>query len=108
GRGGTSGSYAWAAVRFGIEGPEGRVCVADETALAAAGVYTGSHHNCSDVLTVTVAGRRYVVQNPDSARDYTDTSKWRRLARLTVYAGSTMTAGPIELASEIGRASCRE
>src|SRR6185436_2432880 len=78
-----------------------------ETALATAGVYTGSHHNCSDVLTVTTGGRRYVVQNPDSARDYTDTSKWRRLARLTVYAGSTMTAGPIELATvSCDRGSC--
>jgi hypothetical protein len=103
-RGGTSGSYAWEAIRFGIEGPEGRVCV-DEAALA--GAYKGSHHNCSDVLTVTAEGRRYVVQNPDSARDYTDTSKWRRLARLTVSTGSTMTAGPIELATvSCDRGSC--
>ena len=95
--GGTSGTLAWSAVRFGLEGPEGRVCVADEKALAAAGVYAGSHHNCNDVLTVTAEGRRYVVQNPDSARDYADPTRWRRLARLTVWNGATMIAGPIDL-----------
>jgi hypothetical protein len=93
-RGGTSGSYGWAAIRVGITGPEGNVCI-DEADLAKA--YVGSHHNCADVLTVTADGRRYVVSNPDTTVSYADKTKWDRLAHLTVFSGATMTAGPIEL-----------
>jgi len=93
-RGGTSGSNGWEAVRFGLETPEGSVCV-DEAGLS--GAYKGSHHNCNDVLTVTAGGRRFVIQNPDSAIDYVDQTMWRRLAKLTIFSGATMTAGPIDM-----------
>jgi hypothetical protein len=96
-RGGTSGSYAWAAIRFALETPDGNVCVTDEAALASA--YVGSHHNCMDVLTVTSDGRTYVVRNPDSAADYADKTKWRRDATLTISTGGAMTAGPVTLST---------
>jgi len=95
GRGGTSGSYAWAAVRFAIETPEGTVCVSDEAALAKA--YVGSHHNCMDVLTVEAGGRRYVIRNPDSAIEYGDPTRWRREGSLSIFTGTTMVAGPIAM-----------
>jgi hypothetical protein len=94
-RSGTSGSVGYLPVRLGLETPEGRHCLTDESILKS--TYKGSHHNCNDVLTVEAAGRRYVIQNPDSAIEYTDQTKWRRLARLTVFSGATMTAGPIEM-----------
>jgi hypothetical protein len=93
GRTGTSGSHAWAAIRFAIETPEGTACVTDEAALAMA--YKGSHHNCMDVLTVDAGGRRYVIQNPDSAVEYGDPTKWRRQGSLSIFMGATMVAGPI-------------
>jgi hypothetical protein len=94
-RGGTSGSSAWAAIRFAIETPEGTVCVSDESALATA--YMGTHHNCMDVLTVNAGGLRYVIRNPDTAVDYTDPTKYRREGSLTIFMGATMVAGPITM-----------
>jgi hypothetical protein len=94
-RGGTSGSYGWAAIRFALETPDGSVCVTDESALAKA--YVGSHHNCMDVLTVTSGARTYVIRNPDAASDYVDKTKWRRYGSLAVLMGGAMIAGPITL-----------
>jgi hypothetical protein len=94
-RGGTSGSYAWAAVRFALQTPDVSICVTDESALASA--YMSSHHNCMDVLTVSSGGRSYVVRTPDSAVDYVDKTKWRRDGSLTISMGGAMTAGPITL-----------
>jgi hypothetical protein len=94
-RGGTSGSYAWAAVRFALQTPDGNVCITDEAALGK--TYMGSHHNCMDVLTVNSGGHTYAIQNPDSASDYVDKTKWRRNGSLTISMGGTMTAGPITL-----------
>src|SRR4029079_7403402 len=87
-RGGTSGSYAWAAIRFALETPDGNVCVTDEAALAKA--YAGSHHNCMDVLTVTSGGRTYRIDNPDAAADYVDKTKWRRNPSLTIGAAAAI------------------
>ena len=93
-RGGTSGSYAWAAVRVALETPEGSLCISDETTLA--GAYKGSHHNCMDTLTVGYGNTRYVIRNPDSAADYADKTKWRREGRLEITREDVVLA-PIPL-----------
>ena len=60
---GTSGTVPWRAVRVGIVTPKKRFCV-EETALA--GAYKGSHHNCSDVLTVSAEGLNFQLKPPDT------------------------------------------
>ena len=85
---GTSGTKPWGAFRFGIETPDGNVCVNQEAALATA--YKGSRHNCSDSFEVTTGGRRYVIQGPDA--DAT-----RASSTLNVFDGATMVLGPITL-----------
>ena len=82
GRGGTSGSYAWAAVRVALQSPEGSLCLTDEAALAS--LYKGSHHNCMDSLTITSGNTRYDLANPDSAADYGNKTVYRRQASLIV------------------------
>jgi hypothetical protein len=94
-RGGTSGSYAWAAVRVALETPDGNVCITDETALAKS--YTASHHNCMDVLTIEAGGKSYVIQHPDTAADYADPTQQRRDGSLTISMVGQMLAGPIVL-----------
>jgi len=96
-RGGTSGSYAWQAIRFALETPDGNVCITDEAALANA--YAATHHNCMDVLTVSSGGRTYRIDHPDSAADYANPMVWRRDATLTVLMGATTIAGPMTLQS---------
>jgi hypothetical protein len=61
---GTSGTVPWTAVRLAIVTPQKRVCIKDEAALKTA--YTGSHHNCSDTMSVTVAGLTYLLKAPDT------------------------------------------
>ncbi|HEY0714724.1 MAG TPA: hypothetical protein VGF45_18730 [Polyangia bacterium] len=85
---GTSGTKPWVAFRFGIETPEGVVCVKDEATLAAA--YKGSRHNCTDTFDITAEGRRFLITNPEI-----DPTKPK--SKLTIFTGTTMTAGPIEL-----------
>jgi hypothetical protein len=92
---GTSGTKAWYAFRLGIETPEGTICVTDEVALKEG--YTGSHHNCGDVLEVTVDDVRYVIENPDSAADYVDPETWRRPGELTIYENDVQVGEPIRL-----------
>jgi hypothetical protein len=85
---GTSGTKPWVAFRFGIETPEGVVCVKDEAALVTA--YKASRHNCTDSLDITAEGRRFLITNPEI-----DPTKPK--SKLTIFMGGTMTAGPIEL-----------
>jgi hypothetical protein len=87
---GTSGSKPWAAFRFGIETPDGNLCVTDSAALAAA--YKGSLHNCLDSFELTAGGRRFVISHPD-------TDPTRPVSILTIFMGATMVAGPITLTS---------
>jgi hypothetical protein len=96
-RGGTSGSYAWAAVRFALETPDGNVCVTDEAALSKA--YAATHHNCMDVLTVTSGSRTYRIDNPDAAADYANPMAWRRSGTLRITTGA-QPVGPIMLQTQ--------
>lgn len=108
---GTSGTKTWYAFRLGIETPEGTVCVTDEVALKEG--YTLSHHNCGDVLEVTVGDVRYVIENPDSAADYIDPQTWRRPGELTLFENDVQVGEPIRLdtvscnASSDGDGLCR-
>jgi hypothetical protein len=61
---GTSGTVPWTAVRLAIVTPQTRICIKDEAALKSA--YTNSHHNCTDTLSVTVAGLVYLLKAPDT------------------------------------------
>lgn len=88
-RGGTSGTYPWAAVRVALQ-IDGAVICLDEGALASA--YRGSRHNCSDVLSFTVEGNRYEIAPPDTSAD-------RQTATLTVYSGTTVVKGPFMLST---------
>jgi hypothetical protein len=84
---GTTGTSAWAAVRLGIE-IDGQLICLDEAALA--GAYTVTHHNCDDRLAAVHGERRYELTTPNLAPA-------RSPPRLTVFTGTTMTRGPIDL-----------
>jgi len=59
---GTSGTKAWALIRFGIERGTNSACVTDMAQLK----YTTSHHNCADKATATAAnGVVYAITAPD-------------------------------------------
>jgi hypothetical protein len=77
---GTSGTKAWRLIRIAIVTPDAQVCVKDEEALRAA--YKGSHHNCTDVLTVTASGHTYEFKGPDTDPKRGDTT-------LTIITGGT-------------------
>ena len=62
----------------------------DEELLAAA--YTGSHHNCSDVLTFSEGGREYTITSPDSANDLADPTTYARPSMLTITEGGDTAA----------------
>jgi hypothetical protein len=92
--GGTSGTFPWRAVRVGLVTPRGSICI--RAGGPAQPTYTVSHHNCKDVLQIpTDTGLRYVVENPDSAFDYLDHTKFRRVAKLSAYAGDQLGEGPL-------------
>jgi hypothetical protein len=90
---GTSGGKAWAPYRLAIETPGGRVCITDETVLAAG--YVGSHHNCQDRLIVTAAGQRYEIDAPDSG--VSPGYAIPRMSALSVFTGATRVLGPVSL-----------
>jgi hypothetical protein len=69
---GTSGTKAWRLIRIGVVTPDAQVCVTDEDALR--GVYKTSHHNCSDILTITAGGRTYEFKAPDTDAMRADTT----------------------------------
>jgi hypothetical protein len=85
-RGGTSGTYAWGPVRLALEIDGTLICL-DEAALA--GTYTGSRHNCTDVLSFDHDGKTYEIDPPDS----------RELAAaiLTVSSNGSVVRGPLTL-----------
>jgi hypothetical protein len=90
---GTSGSKAWRLIRIAIVTPDAKVCWNDENALRTA--YKGSHHNCSDVLTVSAGGRTYEFKAPDTDPKRADTT-------LTIITGGT--SGP---ATKLTTSSCK-
>lgn len=85
-RGGTSGTYPWGPVRLGLE-IDGMLICLDEAALA--GTYTGSRHNCSDVLRFDHEGKTYEI-DPPSSRGVSDTT-------LTVSSNGSVVRGPLTL-----------
>jgi hypothetical protein len=99
---GTSGTYPWSTVRFGIKTPEGVLCVDGAEALLDS--YTTSHHNCDDVLTIESGNIRYVIENPDSAVNIIDTETYERPASLSIYVDDVLSAGPLRLDT----ATCHE
>jgi hypothetical protein len=92
---GTSGTYAWLPIRLGLQTPDGIVCITDEELLAAA--YTGSHHNCGDVLSFSDGGRDYTITSPDTTVDYVDPTIWVRPSMLTISEGAETLVGPLRL-----------
>jgi hypothetical protein len=90
---GTSGTKAWRLVRIAVLTPDAKVCWNDENALRTA--YKGSHHNCSDVVTVSSGGRTYEFKAPDTDPKRGDTT-------LTILTGAS--AGP---ANKLTTSSCK-
>jgi hypothetical protein len=80
------------AYRLGIETPTARVCITDEAILKAG--YTGSHHNCDDKLVVTVDGKRYEIDHPDTESRSSSAS---RVSKMSVFTGATRVLGPTSL-----------
>jgi hypothetical protein len=58
---GTSGTQAWALIRFGIERGLNSACVTDAAQLK----YTTSLHNCADKATANANGVIYAITAPD-------------------------------------------
>jgi hypothetical protein len=83
---GTSGTYPWEIVRFGLVRDGAGVCVTTPAGL----MYKTTHHNCGDTATVTAGGVRYELTAPDRATT-------RVSAFMSMGAGSTMLYGPVEL-----------
>jgi len=77
----------WQAVRFALATERDRLCL---TSAELEGAYMATHHNCRDVFEVTVAGRIYTIEHPDTA-------PMRQVATLTVRDGSQVVLGPVML-----------
>ena len=77
----------WQAVRFALATERDRLCL---TSAELEGAYMATHHNCRDVFEVTVAGRIYTIEHPDTA-------PMRQVATLTVSDGSQAVLGPVML-----------
>jgi hypothetical protein len=60
---GTSGTWAWTFIRFGLERGTTKVCVTEPAQLK----YLGSLHNCMDAATATAGGVIYKITAPDRA-----------------------------------------
>jgi hypothetical protein len=90
---GTSGTKAWRLIRIAVVTPDAKVCWNDENALRTA--YKGSHHNCSDVVTVSAGGRTYEFKAPDTDPKRGDTT-------LTIITGAT--TGP---ATKLTTSNCK-
>lgn len=89
---GTSGTKPWQAVRLGIVTPNRRVCF-DEAALKNA--YKNSHHNCSDVLSVTSDGLNFELKRPDTDADFPATT-------LTITGEAAVPPVTLSMASCVG------
>jgi hypothetical protein len=97
---GTSGTVPWTAVRLAIVTPQTRICIKDEAALKTA--YTSSHHNCTDTLSVTVAGLVYLLKAPD-----TDPMRAATTLGVTGEAAIPTTALPTVSCTSTSGAACK-